>query len=505
MVVKQPNILTRCVAAIGLSIRSKLLIAFMGITGLLVALSLFGLYSLQQSHARTQALIRDQERIEYFTQIHAYVGDLIAMTVGQYTPYGLNNAGSGGFFGAPVDARVGDLQLFVAKGVRHFGQAGMQDADLVARLRFELAVLRPHAIEVQRLRREEGKPVAAPYAMEKLFEPLRSIQRDVYTVVQGIERDMAAKARSTAVAYQTSRQLVVTSAMVAVGISLLLGYAISSSLIWPVRRIGQTLDTVAKGGFDARVSVPNRDELGELAHNVNATSEQLGDLYQEVESQRAELAKEHAKSEALLYNLLPADIAARLKLEPDRTIADSLPRVAILFADIVDFTPRAVSLPPEDVVGFLNKIFSAFDELAEKHGLEKVKTIGDAYMVAAGMPSPVGDPVHRVAEMALDMQRVVIEMSSEFPEGLEVRIGLHAGPAVAGVIGSRKLFYDVWGETVNTASRMESLGEPGRIQVTAEVKAELEPGFQFVPRGLVDVKGIGEVETWWLSGKQAAA
>ncbi|WP_050932170.1 adenylate/guanylate cyclase domain-containing protein [Aestuariivita boseongensis] len=223
---------------------------------------------------------------------------------------------------------------------------------------------------------------------------------------------------------------------------------------------------------------------------------------------RAEVAEdaleaEHARSEALLYNLLPEDIAARLKVEPDQTIADSLPKVAILFADIVDFTPRAASLPPEEVVGFLNKIFRAFDELAEKHGLEKIKTIGDAYMVAAGMPNPCGDPVHRVAEMALDMQSAVEAMAPDFPEGLQVRIGLHAGPAVAGVIGNRKLFYDVWGETVNTASRMESHGEPGRIQVTTAAKEELEDTYEFEQRGTVEVKGIGALETWWLDGAKA--
>lgn len=213
------------------------------------------------------------------------------------------------------------------------------------------------------------------------------------------------------------------------------------------------------------------------------------------------LEAEHARSEALLYNLLPEEIATRLKVEPDRTIADSLPKVAILFADIVDFTPRAASLPPEEVVRFLNKVFRAFDALAEKHGLEKIKTVGDAYMVAAGMPKPCGDPVHRVADMALDMQGSVADMSGDFPDGLEVRIGLHAGPAVAGVIGNKKLFYDVWGETVNTASRMESQGEPGRIQVTGPAYEELARDYRFEPRGTVEVKGMGSVETWWLTGK----
>ncbi len=501
---KQPNVLTRSVAAIGLSIRTKLQIAFMGITCLLVALALFGLNFLKQANTRTEALIQDQERIEYFNEIHAYVGDLIVLVVGQYTPHAVDAKSAGTFFVIPINDRLDNLRLFVNRGVRRFGQSGLPDVELIARLRSKLQILRPLAAETQRLRQKDGKIVAAPYAMENLFEPLRTIQRDVFTVVQDIEKDMANRAKTMALAYQTSRQLVAASAFLAVGFAALLGYAISSSFTWPIRRIGQTLDTVAQGDFNARVSVPNQDELGELAHNVNATSEQLGKLYNEVESQRADLAAEHAKSETLLYNLLPEEIATRLKLEPGRTIADSFPKVAILFADIVDFTPRSASLSPEEVVGLLNKIFSVFDGLAEKHGMEKIKTIGDAYMVAAGMPSAVEDPVHRAAEMAIDMQRTVAEMSPEFTDGLEIRIGLHAGPAVAGVIGNQKLFYDVWGETVNTASRLESHGEPGRIQATIAAKQELDQDYQFAHRGTVELKGVGAVETWWLTEKQTS-
>lgn len=227
--------------------------------------------------------------------------------------------------------------------------------------------------------------------------------------------------------------------------------------------------------------------------------------YRIAETAESALEAEYERSEALLYNLLPEEIAARLKLEPDRTIADSLPNVAILFADIVDFTPRAARLPPEQVVGFLNRIFSVFDELADKHGLEKIKTVGDAYMVAAGMPSPVGGPVHRIAEMALDMQAAAQRMTQEFPEALQIGVGLHAGPAVAGVIGNKKLFYDVWGETVNMASRMESLGEPGRIQVTGPAYDALNSDYRFTERGAVEVKGMGIVQTWWLTGRRGSS
>lgn len=502
---RQPNTLTRSVAKARLSIRSKLLVSFLSITCLLVALALFGLYTLQQSNARTEALIRDQERIEYFNQIHNDVGNLLVLTLGQYTPDAADGENMGRLFSIPINDRVHDLQGFVGRGVRRFGQPGLPDAELIAQLRGNLKDLEPFAFETQRLRQDMGKPVAATYAMANLFEPLRSIQYEVYTVVQDIEKDMAARARSTAVEYQASRNLVMASALLAVGFALLLGYAISSSLLLPVRRIGQTLTKVADGQFTARVSVPNRDELGDLARNVNVTSERLGGLYRQVESQREELAIEHARSETLLKNLLPEEIAARLKNEPGSTIADNLPQIAVLFADIVDFTPKAATLPPVELVEFLNKVFSAFDELALRHGLEKIKTIGDAYMVAAGIPSAVSDPVHRVAEMALDMQQSVAAMSSEFGEKLQVRIGLHTGPAVAGVIGNQKLFYDVWGETVNTASRMESYGEPGRIQITPAAKKELDQDYKFAPRGKVDVKGVGVLETWWLTGKKLKA
>ncbi|MCG6560607.1 adenylate/guanylate cyclase domain-containing protein [Ruegeria sp. 1NDH52C] len=213
------------------------------------------------------------------------------------------------------------------------------------------------------------------------------------------------------------------------------------------------------------------------------------------------LEAEHARSEALLYNLLPTEIAARLKDAPNQTIADNLDHTAILFADIVNFTPRSARMAPNDLVSFLNRIFSTFDELAAKHGLEKIKTIGDAYMVAAGLPQPVDRPVHRIAKMAFDMLATLRALSDELGEEIEIRIGLHTGPVVAGVIGHQKLFYDVWGDTVNTASRMESHGVPGRIQVTAAAKSELEGDYTFEPRGTVIIKGMGEVKTWWLLQK----
>ncbi|ABD54478.1 adenylate/guanylate cyclase domain-containing protein [Jannaschia sp. CCS1] len=213
------------------------------------------------------------------------------------------------------------------------------------------------------------------------------------------------------------------------------------------------------------------------------------------------LEVEYARSEDLLYSLLPREIAGRLKAEPHTTIADSLPNVAIVFADIANFTPLSARLDPRRVVDLLNGVFTEFDGLADRHQLEKIKTIGDAYMVAAGMPNSCGNPAHRAADMALDMLEVARATSVALPEGFEIRIGLHVGPVVAGVIGNRKLFYDVWGETVNTASRMETYSAPGRILITPAARAQLGEDFMFEPRGEIDVKGIGIVETWWLTDR----
>lgn len=224
-------------------------------------------------------------------------------------------------------------------------------------------------------------------------------------------------------------------------------------------------------------------------------------LLQQIRSVQGLLDAEHARSEALLLNLLPEEIAARLKDRPGEVIADGLPAVTLLFADIADFTLRSARMSPAELVNWLNRIFSTFDLLTAERGLEKIKTIGDAYMVAAGLPVAREDHAHIIADMALDMQAEVARLSEELSEPIVLRIGIHSGPAIAGVIGTSKVFYDVWGDTVNTASRMESHGEPGRIQVTTATQVLLKNQFNFTKRGLVKIKGIGEIETYWLTGR----
>ena len=219
----------------------------------------------------------------------------------------------------------------------------------------------------------------------------------------------------------------------------------------------------------------------------------------------AALRVEQAKAESLLLNILPQSIADRLKAEP-RTIADQFSSASILFADVVDFTPLSEGLSPTELVGMLDRLFSHFDELAERHELEKIKTIGDCYMVAAGVPSPRPDHARALALMALDMQAAMRSLDGEVGQlGLELRVGINSGPVVAGVIGRKRFLYDLWGDAVNTASRMESHGTKGRIQITRATKELLEDEFVYEPRGTIPIKGKGEIEVWYLVGPQTGA
>ena len=212
------------------------------------------------------------------------------------------------------------------------------------------------------------------------------------------------------------------------------------------------------------------------------------------------LAVERQKSETLLLNVLPASIARRLK-GGERPLADRFEEVAVLFADMVGFTPMSEHLTPEEVVELLDGLFSEFDSIAERRQLEKIKTVGDAYMVVGGLPEPRPDAAEAVAEMALEMQDLVAGYRTSLGETLRLRIGIDIGPVVAGVIGRRKFTYDLWGDTVNTASRMESHGIPGQIQVTPNAYERLRHHYRFQPREPVEVKGKGRIVPYLLLGR----
>jgi adenylate cyclase len=212
----------------------------------------------------------------------------------------------------------------------------------------------------------------------------------------------------------------------------------------------------------------------------------------------AALRVEQERSDALIRNVLPDSIAERLKVATG-SIADHVESASILFADVVDFTPLAQRLTPAEVVGTLDQLFSHFDTLVERHGLEKIKTIGDAYMAAAGVPDPCADHARRAALLALDM-RAAVASPAIAGRGLVLRIGINSGPVTAGVIGTKRFLYDLWGDAVNTASRMESNGEPGEIQITRATFELVQDDFVCRRRGTIEVKGKGAMETYFLVG-----
>ncbi|MEQ8385593.1 MAG: adenylate/guanylate cyclase domain-containing protein [Coleofasciculus sp. A1-SPW-01] len=257
--------------------------------------------------------------------------------------------------------------------------------------------------------------------------------------------------------------------------------------------------------------IPIHDPQG----NVVGVLGVLEDITQriQVEKQRlqaeADLRAEQEKSERLLLNILPEAIAQQLKqnhstlgkYHGEALIAEQFDDVTILFADIVGFTPLSSRMPPTELVQLLGTIISTFDLLSEEYGLEKIKTIGDAYMVACGLPLPRFDHTEAIADMALEMQRVITQFRMDTGEAFQLRIGINTGPVIAGVIGMKKFIYDLWGDTVNVASRMESQGTSGGIQVTQATYERLKDQYVLEKRGIIEVKGKGEMLTYWLTGK----
>ncbi|MDT9177844.1 MAG: adenylate/guanylate cyclase domain-containing protein [Limnospira sp. PMC 1291.21] len=271
-------------------------------------------------------------------------------------------------------------------------------------------------------------------------------------------------------------------------------------------------------------SVQSRDELGDVISAFMDMYNQISEAIAQQKQAEEALRQEKEKSEELLLNILPETIAYQLK-NTHTCIANRFEQATILFADITNFTELASQLTPTELVDLLNQLFSAFDRLTDKYGLEKIKTIGDAYMVVGGIPNPRDDHPQAVADMALEMQQVVqqfhcvrlpVSEASGLGEGstddhkqgeishqLNIRIGINMGPVVAGVIGLKKFTYDLWGDAVNTASRMESQGEPGKIQVSQTVYWHLKPQYILEKRGVVSVKGKGNMTTYWLISKRS--
>jgi class 3 adenylate cyclase/HAMP domain-containing protein len=280
------------------------------------------------------------------------------------------------------------------------------------------------------------------------------------------------------------------------------------SLVEPLNALLRAMDRIDCGERDLKLPVLYNDEIGRLTVSFNKMTRSLKDaedgltcyaesLELKVHERTAELGRKNEENLRLLLNILPARIAERLK-NGERIIADACAEVTILFADIVGFTDLSTRIPAQQLVALLSELMSDFDRLAQEHNIEKIKTIGDAYMAVAGLPESRPDHAEAAIRLAVDMLRAAGRRTTFNGVPLQLRIGINSGPVIAGVIGTHKFAYDLWGDTVNTASRMESCGIPGQIQVTETTFDILRHKYQFKSRGHIEVKGKGFMSAYLL-------
>ena len=303
---------------------------------------------------------------------------------------------------------------------------------------------------------------------------------------------------------------------IAVSALLLLSTIVSVVLIWrlvlrPIEQLSGTAQQVASGDLSARATLSTTGEIGAFGATfdamVHSVAHHVGELEkarEELAEQTEELEEQQERNERLLLNVLPSSIAERLK-EGEEGIAESFPEVTVLFADIVGFTEMSAQVGARQVVDILNEVFGRLDELATKHKLEKIKTIGDCYMVVGGVPDRSATHAQQIAEFALDMQDVLQSYNEGSGQHLSMRTGIHTGTVVAGIVGTTKFAYDLWGDVVNIASRMESSGTPGEIQISDAVRIRLQDDYSFEDRGEVDLKGKGRMHTWHLTGRSRSS
>jgi class 3 adenylate cyclase len=280
-------------------------------------------------------------------------------------------------------------------------------------------------------------------------------------------------------------------------LTIIAAWLMTRQILRPVNALVAAAQKVGAGDLTAHVEWKYKDELGILSDTFNSMTKSIREKTELIEQKNRE-------NEALLLNILPGEIAARLK-NGEQEIADSFADVTVLFGDIVGFTSLSSKTSAAEIVQMLNGLFRLFDEAAAELGIEKIKTIGDCYMAVCGLPRPCSDHADRMARMALRMLEATRQYAQETGLSLQLRIGLNSGPVVAGVIGATKFIYDLWGDTVNLASRMESTGVPGQIQVTRSVYERLKNSYEFESRGVVQVKGKGDIEAWLLNGQLRAA
>lgn len=310
--------------------------------------------------------------------------------------------------------------------------------------------------------------------------------------ISGVKWGLVAKIDSSEAfepVYRLERDLLIVGA-IAFLVVVVTGAWLSRSLLGPLRELTAGVRRFAAGDHEAHVPVRTRDEIGQLCLAFNG-------MIDDINQKNVVIEAKNRENEELLLNVLPAPIANRLR-GGEQGIADGFAEVTVAFADLVGFTALSSEMPPADVVTLLNGLFTRFDVAAGELGIEKIKTVGDAYMAVCGLPVPVANHAERMVRMAIRMVHITREHAMEHGVSMKLRVGINSGPVVAGVIGKSKYIYDLWGDTVNLASRMESGGIPDSVQVTRPVYEKLKDQFVFEPRGEIEVKGKGKVEAWVL-------
>jgi class 3 adenylate cyclase len=394
-----------------------------------------------------------------------------------------------------------DVQQHLARVVAHEKEALRQleiarerflgDPEEVRRVHDALVAWRPIRQEVGWLRMQGRFAGAEAITRGKGAEHVALLERELGTLksfAQG--KAVASIARSEAIFQEA-----LTSALFLLAGAALFGtiiaVAITRSIRTPLEDLDRAAGRMAEGDLAQQVPVRSEDELGRLSRSFNAMASSIREQTREIQCKNQE-------NERLLLNILPGPIADRLK-QGEEPIADHFPEVTVLFSDIVGFTRLSSELPPAELVGVLDEVFSAFDESAHRLGIEKIKTIGDAYMAVAGLTHELDDHVSRMVEMGLEMLRSVDRINRVRGASFKVRVGINCGPVVAGVIGKSKFIYDLWGDAVNLASRMESHGIDGQIQITEDVRRRIGNRFRIEERGEIQVKGKGTVRTYLIA------
>jgi class 3 adenylate cyclase len=502
------------VARAGISIRSKLLVAFLGITLLMAGLALSGLTELQRANARTEALIRDQERAAAYYEIQSFMGNAITHAVSTIAFNRKNDEVDAYSFvtspGELLHSGLGNYERDLAQMLRRIGSSSKEDAARLTRFRAQVRSMVPLALQVRQARNSGERGRIEEIVLRQFLPKAQSIQHEAYNAARAIEAHMARTARTNAKAFHASRQQVIATALVAIGLALLTGYAISAALVWPIRRIGATLKRVAGGDFDVKVRVPNRDELGGLADNVNAMTAQLGALYKEVEAQKSELQVWNATLEGKvasqvdqieranrLRRFLPAQVAELIVKGDDAADLLGVRRgeITVLFADLRGFTAFSSVMPPAKVIGVLNAFHASAGPVIEAHGGTIERFLGDGLMVLFGAPMPIENAAQCAVDAALEMMAAVQAALAGFatgPDGARLGLGIGIGTGVAtmGQIGfQNRQDYSAIGPAPNLAARLSDRAAANQILISHatawQVSAEMSPAGPF------DLKGIG--------------